>query len=104
MFKKEGRKMLIWFFEIPIIFLLMATIILFVLGKMVVEFLSGVLMALGAILMVIAVVSFFVAVIMQHIDVEKERKCDLVTKLTAGHGALLFVVGFLVMAALNTVL
>lgn len=96
--------MLIWFFEIPIVFLLIATISLFVLGKMVVEFLTSVLMALGGILMVISIISFFVSVIMQHIDVEKERKCDFVTKLMAGHGALLFVVGFLIMAALNTVL
>ena len=94
--------MLIWFIEIPIVFFFVAGLAMIVLGKMVIDTVTGAFMAVGAVLLFASLILLFVTVVVQHIDEMKLRVCDKYMKLIACQGATLFAAGFLIRAIINT--
>lgn len=60
------------------------------------------LLAIGVVMMAVAVILFWVTVVMQHYDEQKTMRCERIMKMMALRGALLTTVGFLANVALQS--
>ena len=89
--------MIVWFIEIPFIFIVIAAIALFVMGSMLVELAAHSLVAVGVVLMSLAIPVLIVSAALQHVSAEMVAKCDKIMKFLCINGGILFVTGFTIL-------
>ncbi len=96
--------MIVWFVEIPVIFIVIAVIALFVMGSMLVEWVAQSLVAVGLVAMALAIPVLIVSAALQHVSTEMVAKCDKIMKFLCINGGILFVTGFAIICTFGMLL